>query len=49
MNLKCDLDLEDSKATFFHQTLAHDDASQYINFGDKEISDSEDLIQTNIH
>ena len=29
MNSKCDLDLEDSKPIFLHDTLAHDDASPY--------------------
>ena len=29
MNPHCDLDLEDSKPIFLHDTLAHDDASSY--------------------
>ena len=29
MSLHCDLDLEDSKATLLHNTLAYDTASQY--------------------
>ena len=29
MRPHCDLELEDSKTVFLHDTLAHDDASQY--------------------
>ena len=29
MNPHCDPELEDSKPTFLHDTLAHDDASPY--------------------
>ena len=35
MILHCDLDLEDIKPIFVHDTLAHDGASPYQNFDTK--------------
>ena len=42
MSPQCDLDLEDSKPIFLHDTLAHDEASPYQVW-------LQDLIKMNIY
>ena len=46
MSPQCDLELEDSKPTFLHDTLAHV-ASPYQVW--LQVSSREDILQTNIH